>query len=159
MGQAITDTGPLVAFLDRRERHHAWVTSRIEQLAAPLPVCEPALAEAMFLLSRYPTARSAIFELLQNGASISRSVWRMIWMRCRSCIRSAMIGPCLWQTPASFGWPSCTKIIRFSRWTLTSPFTGSTVVIHSALSSRTEFGEAAGHGGFLMTSVEPGPRT
>jgi uncharacterized protein len=65
---AIVDTGPLVAFFDRAERHHRWAAERIEELEAPLLVCEPVLAEAMYLLARYPRARGALFELLQNGA-------------------------------------------------------------------------------------------
>lgn len=65
---AIVDTGPLVAFFDRAERHHGWVAARIEELEAPLLVCEPVLAEAMFLLARHARAQDALFELLQNGA-------------------------------------------------------------------------------------------
>jgi uncharacterized protein len=66
--QAIVDTGPLVAFFDRAERHHAWVVKQIEQIEAPLLVCEPVLTEASYLLGRYPRAQDALFELLHNGA-------------------------------------------------------------------------------------------
>ncbi len=65
---AIVDTGPLVAFFDRAEQHHRWVAERVEELEAPLLVCEPVLAEAMYLLARYSKAQDALFELLQNGA-------------------------------------------------------------------------------------------
>jgi uncharacterized protein len=65
---AIVDTGPLVAFFDRAERHHDWVAERIEKLEAPLLVCEPVLAETMYLLARHSRAQDALFELLQNGA-------------------------------------------------------------------------------------------
>jgi predicted nucleic acid-binding protein len=65
---AIVDTGPLVAFLDRAERHHRWAAERIDELEAPLLVCEPVLAEAAYLLSRYPKAQDALFELVENGA-------------------------------------------------------------------------------------------
>ena len=68
MRAAIVDTGPLVAFLDRAERHHRWVAERIEELDAPLLVCEPVLAEAMYLLARFPKAQDALFGLLENGA-------------------------------------------------------------------------------------------
>ncbi len=68
MRAAIVDTGPLVAFFDRAERHHRWVVERIEELDAPLLVCEPVLAEAMHLTARHPRAQDALFELLQNGA-------------------------------------------------------------------------------------------
>ena len=65
---AIVDTGPLVAFFDRAERHHRWAAERIEKLEAPLLVCEPVLTEAIYLLARYAKAQDALFELLQNGA-------------------------------------------------------------------------------------------
>jgi uncharacterized protein len=65
---AIVDTGPLVAFFDRAELHHAWAVARIEELEAPLLVCEPVLTEAMYLLSRDPRAPDTLFEFLQNGA-------------------------------------------------------------------------------------------
>jgi len=66
--RAIADTGPLVAFLDRGEQHHAWVAAQIPELEAPLLVCEPVLAEAMFLLRRRPDAQDALLGLLQRGA-------------------------------------------------------------------------------------------
>lgn len=65
---AIVDTGPLVAFLDRAERHHRWVIARIEEIDAPLLVCEPVLAEAFFLIRRLSKAQDALLELLQNGS-------------------------------------------------------------------------------------------
>jgi uncharacterized protein len=65
---AIVDTGPLVAFFDRAERHHSWVSERIDELEAPLLVCEPVLAEAMYLFGRRFRAQDALFELLRNGA-------------------------------------------------------------------------------------------
>ena len=68
MTAAIVDTGPLVALFDRAERHHDWVAERFKELDAPLLVCEPVLAEAMYLLARYPKATDAILELIGNGA-------------------------------------------------------------------------------------------
>ena len=65
---AIVDTGPLVAFFDRAERHHAWAVECIEQLEAPLLVCEPVLAEVMFLLAQSSRAPDVLFQLLQNDA-------------------------------------------------------------------------------------------
>lgn len=68
MTSAIVDTGPLVAFFDRAERHHHWTGKRFEEIEAPLLVCEPVLAEAMYLLARFPKAPDAMMELIQNGA-------------------------------------------------------------------------------------------
>jgi uncharacterized protein len=66
--RAIADTGPLVAFFDRSERYHRWTTDRIDELDAPLLVCEPVLTETIYLLTRFPRAQDALFGLLQNGA-------------------------------------------------------------------------------------------
>jgi uncharacterized protein len=65
---AIVDTGPLVAFFDRAERYHRWVVERFEELDAPLLVCEPVLAEAMYLLTPFAKAQDSLLELVQNGA-------------------------------------------------------------------------------------------
>ncbi len=64
---AIVDTGPLVAFLDRAEKHHTWTVDQVHSLDAPLLICEPVLTEAMFLLARLPVAQNALFGLLENG--------------------------------------------------------------------------------------------
>lgn len=68
MTVAIVDTGPLVALFDRAERHHRWVAERLNELDGPLLVCEPVLAEAMYLLARFPKTQDAILELIGNGA-------------------------------------------------------------------------------------------
>jgi predicted nucleic acid-binding protein len=68
--QAIVDTGPLVAFFDRSERYHRWVAERVEELDAPLLICEPVVTEAIYLLARFPQAQDALFNLLQNGALV-----------------------------------------------------------------------------------------
>lgn len=68
MTRAIADTGPLVAYLDRAEQHHAWAVEQVARLQAPLLVCEPVLAEAMFLLAGLSKAEEALWELLENGA-------------------------------------------------------------------------------------------
>jgi predicted nucleic acid-binding protein len=40
----------------------------LRELDAPLLVCEPVLAEALYLLARYPKAPDAVLELIENGA-------------------------------------------------------------------------------------------
>src|SRR5215469_3097962 len=42
--------GRWLPFLDRAELHHRWIAERIEEFEAPLLVCEPVLAEAVYLL-------------------------------------------------------------------------------------------------------------
>jgi predicted nucleic acid-binding protein len=65
---AIVDTGPLVALFDRAEQHHRWVAERMEELDAPLLVCEPVLTEAMYLLGDYSKAQDTMLASVHNGA-------------------------------------------------------------------------------------------
>ena len=64
---AIVDAGPLVAFIDRRDAHHAWARDRFRALKPPLLVCEPVLVEALFLLRRFPVAQDALLSQLEAG--------------------------------------------------------------------------------------------
>jgi uncharacterized protein len=48
----IVDTGPLVAYANRRDRWHGWVVQQMKALAPPLLTCEAVLAEACFLIGR-----------------------------------------------------------------------------------------------------------
>lgn len=54
IGPTILDSGPLVAFLDRRDHFHAWAETRFEQARFPLITCEAVLVEAYFILRRTP---------------------------------------------------------------------------------------------------------
>lgn len=66
--RVIVDTGPLVAFLNKKEVHHAWVVEQFRSLQPPLITCEPVLTEAFHLLSRLRTGHRRFFELLASGA-------------------------------------------------------------------------------------------
>lgn len=52
MTRTIIDTGPLVAYLNRRDRWHRWVVDQMASLDPPLVTCEPVLTEACFLIQR-----------------------------------------------------------------------------------------------------------
>lgn len=52
MTRIIVDTGPLVAYLNRRDRWHRWAVDQMAALAPPLVTCEPVLTEACFLIQR-----------------------------------------------------------------------------------------------------------
>lgn len=49
--KAIADTGFLVAFANRRDRHFVWAYSLAQQIHEPLLTCEAVLAETAFHLS------------------------------------------------------------------------------------------------------------
>lgn len=46
--KAIADTGFLVAFLNRRDKHHEWALALARQVDSPLLTCEAVLSEAAF---------------------------------------------------------------------------------------------------------------
>ena len=48
--KGIADTGFLVAFANRRDRHHDWAVNLARDVSTPLLTCEAVLAEAAFHL-------------------------------------------------------------------------------------------------------------
>jgi predicted nucleic acid-binding protein len=48
--RGIADTGFLVAFANRRDRHHEWAVSLASRVTEPLLTCEAVLAESAFHL-------------------------------------------------------------------------------------------------------------
>lgn len=66
--RVILDTGPLVALVNRGDRHHAWAKTLWGEIEAPLITCEAVIAEACHLLRRFEGGSSVVFELLRRGA-------------------------------------------------------------------------------------------
>lgn len=64
----LLDTGPLVAFLNARDRHHAWAAKMWSDLPVPLVSCEAVVSEAIFLLKGSARAQSAVLQLIERGA-------------------------------------------------------------------------------------------
>ncbi|MGB3293784.1 MAG: PIN domain-containing protein [Phormidesmis sp.] len=64
--QVIVDTGVLIALIDQHDRHHAWVSEQLDQIAPPLLTCEAVLSEAWFLLQRVRSGREALLLLLEQ---------------------------------------------------------------------------------------------
>jgi predicted nucleic acid-binding protein len=71
----ILDTGPLVALLNRRERHHAWASEVLDTIEPPVFTCDPVLSEACFLLRKTDSGSDAVLELVARG--IVRSDFRV----------------------------------------------------------------------------------
>lgn len=66
-GPVITDTGPLVALLNRREQQHAWAREQFSLIQAPAITCEAVISEAAFLLRDVDSGIDALMKLLQRG--------------------------------------------------------------------------------------------
>ncbi len=63
----ILDTGPLVAFLNRRDPYQEWVSLQWSRIKPPLHTCESVLSEACFLLTRHKGGCGAVLDLVQRG--------------------------------------------------------------------------------------------
>jgi uncharacterized protein len=63
----IVDTGPIVALLNRRERHHAWVSKVMDAIEPPIFTCDAVLSEACFLLEDNASGPNAVLELVARG--------------------------------------------------------------------------------------------
>jgi len=63
----LLDTGPLVAFINLRDRFHEWTRAWFDKIEPPLLTCEPVLAEACYILRSYPGGSNAVLELLRRG--------------------------------------------------------------------------------------------
>lgn len=61
--KGIADTGFIVAFGNRNDRHHAWALEVAKVITEPLLTCEAVLAEAVFHLG----SASYVLALLQDG--------------------------------------------------------------------------------------------
>jgi predicted nucleic acid-binding protein len=66
-GTTLVDAGPLVAFLNRGDAHHAWARSQLARLHPPLVTCEAVLAEACELLRRHPGGVPALLTVVDRG--------------------------------------------------------------------------------------------
>ena len=61
------DTGPIVAFLNRRDRYHPWASQELSKLQPPLLTCEAVISEACFLMRRFGGGARSVMELLRRG--------------------------------------------------------------------------------------------
>lgn len=64
MTPVIIDTGPLVAFLNRRDAWHAWAMAQFEEVETPLETCEAVIAEAAFLLRQHSGGSDALMAMV-----------------------------------------------------------------------------------------------
>ena len=62
----LLDTGPLVAFLNRRDKFHNWATVQWGQTAPPMLTCEAVISEACFLLAGTSKGGDSVMQLIQR---------------------------------------------------------------------------------------------
>lgn len=64
--EVLLDTGPLVAYLNRNDRHHEWAVECWKALFDPLWTCEAVISEAVFLLQSDGAGAEPILQLLER---------------------------------------------------------------------------------------------
>ena len=63
----LLDTGPLVAFLNKNDRLHAWSTAQWNQISPPMTTCEAVISESCFLLTRSGGSSEPVMQLLRRN--------------------------------------------------------------------------------------------
>ena len=71
-GVVLADAGPLVAYLDRSDKHHEWAKSQMGLLSSPLVTCEAVMAEAWHLLRRGRINPDYLLGMVEHGALVVR---------------------------------------------------------------------------------------
>lgn len=64
----LVDTGPLVAIVDSDDQHHAECLAASKALPRPLGTVWPVLAEVMYLLSGWPRAQEAVWDMIARAS-------------------------------------------------------------------------------------------
>lgn len=64
----ICDTGPLLAYLNRRDPFHQWAVALMRQVRPPLITCEAVLTEAVYFLREDRLNVEPLFAMLERGA-------------------------------------------------------------------------------------------
>lgn len=63
----ILDTGPLVALMNARDRHHDWAVAQWSEIEPPLLTCDGVVSEACFLLAQTRAGGAPVLEMMARG--------------------------------------------------------------------------------------------
>lgn len=68
MAEAVLlDTGPLVAFFNRKDMRHGWARHTISIQKPPLITCESVLSETLFIVKNNPAVLRALDSMIREG--------------------------------------------------------------------------------------------
>jgi predicted nucleic acid-binding protein len=83
----ICDTGPLLAYLNRNDPHHAWATTIMKQTRPPLLSCEAVLTEAAYFLREDGIVIDPLFQLIERDALRLDFELSAHWPRVRTLMK------------------------------------------------------------------------
>jgi predicted nucleic acid-binding protein len=108
------DSGPIVAYLYRRDTYHDWAIEAFGELKAPVITCEPALTEACFLIgrNRWPAMRVLEYVLeseIRIGLQLEDEIEavRTLMQRYQN-VPMSLADACLVRLAEMTGLPICT---------------------------------------------------
>ena len=64
--KVLLDAGPLVAFLDGRDRYNEWAMAQWASVVPPFLTCEPVLTEACFLVRHLRDGPRRVLEMVER---------------------------------------------------------------------------------------------
>ena len=80
----ICDTGPLVAYLNRHDPHHAWAVAAMKHVRPPMLTSAPVLTEVVYFLREDDLAVDPLFQLLERDALRPEFDLSTHWPRIRT---------------------------------------------------------------------------
>lgn len=83
----ICDTGPLVAYLNRRDPWHSWAAAEMKRVRPPMLVSDPVLTEALYFLREDGLDVDPVFQMLERGALRLAFDLSHHWPRVRTLMR------------------------------------------------------------------------
>ena len=63
----LLDTGPMIAFLDKRDHWHEWAIKQFNKIDSPLYTCEAVITEIVFLMLRQGQKAEIILDFVGKG--------------------------------------------------------------------------------------------
>jgi predicted nucleic acid-binding protein len=63
----ILDTGPLVAYINQKDKYHTWAKKRFQEIAPPVLTCQAVISEACFLMRHIDWGREIILEMIERN--------------------------------------------------------------------------------------------
>ncbi len=67
MKRTLVDTGPIVALIDRSDRHHGWARDQFDAIRTALHTCDAVIAEATYLLRSAGVDMTGPLDLMDRG--------------------------------------------------------------------------------------------
>ena len=64
--KVLLDTGPLIAFLNKKDQYHEWALAQFATMTPPLLTCEAVLSETCFLMRHYQRGAATVLSLIER---------------------------------------------------------------------------------------------